>query len=116
MKYGMYPREPVYYVETTGKKILDNPLQSDQAEGLNFEEMSLKESSGIVKHLDESVLGFSMEWNHDFCFETKCKCYIFKKKDRDRTVVGYVYVSPSGKVGSLAVNSSEFVKPICERR
>jgi GNAT superfamily N-acetyltransferase len=112
MKYRMYPREPVYYVETTGKRILENPLQSDQTEDLNFEEMSLKESCGIVRQLDESVLGFSMEWNHDFCFETKNKCYIFKKKNDDRTVVGYVYVSPSGKVGPLAVSSSDLVKPI----
>ncbi len=113
MKYGMYPREPAYYVETSSKRILENPVQSDQNEDLDFEQMNLKESSTSVRQLDEYVLGFSMEWNHHFCFETKNKCYIFKrKKNDDRTPVGYVYVSPSGKVGPLAVSSSDLVKPI----
>jgi ribosomal protein S18 acetylase RimI-like enzyme len=109
MKYGMYPREPAYYVEAPSKRIVEN---MQPAHGLNFEELtSLRNGSEILRQMDEFVLGFSLDWHHEYFFETKGRCYIFKDKGKP---VGYVYVSPSGRVGPLAVNSSHFTEPVLE--
>ena len=109
MKYGMYPREPAYYVEAPAKTI----NQNDQSPpGVDFEEeASLKDAAPILGQMDEHVLGFSLDWHHEYFFETKSKCCIIKNKGEP---VGYIYVSPSGKVGPMAVKSSDFTKPVLE--
>jgi len=109
MKYGMYPREPAYYVEAPSKGIIEN---GQPPHGLDFEELtSLGDGSAILRQMDKFVLGFSLEWHHEYFFETKARCYIFKDKGEP---VGYVYVSPSGRVGPMAVNSNEFTEPVLE--
>jgi len=109
MKYGMYPREPAYYVETPSKRIMEN---KQSPHGLEFEELtSLRDASAILRKMDEFVLGFSLDWHHEYFFETKARCYIIKDKGDP---VGYAYVSPGGRVGPVAVNSNEFTEPVLE--
>ena len=93
MKYGMYPREPAYYVETPSKTVTENG-QTDSE--LDYEELtSLRDGSAILRQLDDFVLGFSLDWHHEYFFETKARCYIFKDKGDS---IGYAYVHPNGKV------------------
>jgi GNAT superfamily N-acetyltransferase len=106
MQYGMYPREPAYYVRSTSKTITQN---SQPEVGLDYDELpNLREGTDVIKRLDEYVLGFSLDWHHEFFFETKAKCYIFKDQGRP---VGYAYVRPNGTVGPMAVDSTEFMRP-----
>jgi GNAT superfamily N-acetyltransferase len=109
MRYGMYPREPIYYVHAPSKAIKEVEQPGVK---LDFEELtSLRDGSAILRQMDEYVLGFSMEWHHEYFFETKSRCYIFKDKG---SPVGYVYVRPNGTVGPMAVNSEEFTEPVLE--
>jgi ribosomal protein S18 acetylase RimI-like enzyme len=109
MKYGMHAREPAYCVEAPSNRITES---TQSAHGLDFEELtSLKDGSEILRQMDEFVLGFSLDWHHEYFFETKCRCYIFKDKGNP---VGYAYVSPGGRVGPMAVNSGHFTEPVIE--
>ena len=108
MKYGMYPREPAYYVETPAERVREKTIRIPE---LAFESTTLGGGAEILKQMDEAVLGFSMDWHHEYFFETKAKCYIFENKGEP---VGYVYVTPGGRVGPMAVNSNQFTKPVLE--
>ena len=108
MRYGMYPREPAYFVEGRGETLRDDPKMP----GLRFEELSsLREATPVVKKLDRAVLGFPLDWHHEFFFETKSKCFVFSSRGEQ---VGYAYFRPSGSVGPVAVSSSRFSGPVFE--
>jgi ribosomal protein S18 acetylase RimI-like enzyme len=107
MQYGMYPREPGYYAYAPSKVIKEN---MEQTIGLDYEQiMNLGDASDATRRIDEHVLGFSLEWHHEYFFETHAKCYVFKDKG---SPVGYAYVRPNGVVGPSAVMSNEFTKPV----
>lgn len=109
MRYGMYPREPIYYVKAPSKAIKENKQPTVK---LDFEELTnLGNGSAILRQVDEYVLGFPLDWHHEYFFETKARCYVFKDKGGP---VGYAYVRPTGGVGPMAVNSNQFTKPVLE--
>lgn len=109
MECGMYPREPAYFAEGSSSTIMES---WPPAHELDFEALtSLRDGSEILRHLDELVLGFSLDWHHEFFFETRARCYIFKDKGN---LVGYAYVRPSGGVGPIVVNSSRFTRPVLQ--
>jgi len=111
MNYGMYPREPAYYVEAPSERITGKNAQPPNE--LDFEALkSLRDGTPILRKIDEIVLGFALDWHHEYFFETKARCYIVKDKGNP---VGYVYVSPEGRVGPMAVNSSEFTGGVLEK-
>jgi ribosomal protein S18 acetylase RimI-like enzyme len=109
MKYGMYPREPAYYAEAPSRTVKeDGPSASE----LRFEELtSPRDGSEVLRRMDESVLGFSLGWHHEYFFESKSRCYLFKDGSNP---VGYAYVRPNGAVGPVAVGDEEFMKPVLE--
>lgn len=109
MRYGMYPREPAYFVRAPSKVIKE---EKRQAAELDFEELAnLGEGSDILRQMDEHVLGFSLDWRDEYFFETKARCYVFLDKN---SPAGYVYVRPSGVVGPMAVKLKEFTKPVLD--
>ena len=111
MNYGMYPREPAYYVEAPSGRITEKTMESPN--GLDFEELkSLRDGTPILRKMDEIVVGFSLDWHHEYFFETKARCYIVKDKGNP---VGYVYLSPEGRVGPMAVKSSEFTGGVLDK-
>ncbi|HKT22942.1 MAG TPA: hypothetical protein VJR06_10105, partial [Nitrososphaerales archaeon] len=77
-----------------------------------FEEArDLAGAAPALRELDRSVLGFPLEWTHDFLFETKARCLLF----RDRGVpVGYAYVRGNGAVGPMAVGASGYSRQVLE--
>jgi GNAT superfamily N-acetyltransferase len=108
MRYGMYPREPVYYVHGSAETI----KREKQSTELDFMEVKgLSDGSAFLKQMDQAALGFSLGWHHEYFFETKATCYAFKDRGQP---VGYAYVRPSGGVGPMAVNSSRFTEPALE--
>ena len=109
MKYGMYPREPVYYAEGPSKTIVENIQGLHKVE---FEEVkNPRQGESIFREIDESVLGFSLDWHHEYFFETRSRCYVFKDKGN---TLGYAYVSPTGRVGPVAVASNKLARPVLE--
>jgi Acetyltransferase (GNAT) domain len=58
MKYGMYPREPAYYVECPSSNVREK-VQADGS--IEFKEVSsADDASEILKAMDELVLGFPL--------------------------------------------------------
>ncbi len=110
MRYGMYAREPLYYVSGPKGVIIDT-VQPQTS--LNFDELrSLEDATRTFKRFDEDVLGFSLDWHHEYFFQSKYKCFLFSR-NRDEPV-GYAYVRPSGGIGPMAVISEEFTEPVLE--
>ena len=106
MKYGMYPREPVYYAEAPREKVRKIP---PDATDLEYDELTkLREGAAVLEGVDRSVLGFSLGWHHEFFFEAGARCYVFR---RHGDPVGYAYVHPNGRVGPVAVNRSSYMGP-----
>ena len=109
MKYGMYSREPVYFVEAPTDRFRKG---RHHAGAPTYERLSrLKEIAPTVRLVEESVLGFPLDWHHEYFLETKARCYVFKSQ---REVAGYAYVHPNGRVGPLAVHSSRLMGPVLE--
>jgi GNAT superfamily N-acetyltransferase len=107
MQYGMYPREPAYYVSVPSKTIKEHIAPTNE---LDCKELSsLGSGSNLLRRIDEHVLGFWLEWHHEYFFETHAKCYLFERNDR---LEGYAYVRPNGNIGPLAVMSGESVGPV----
>ena len=100
----------MYFAHTASKAV----AESEQGiSGLVCEEVaSLADMPDEVRGIDEYVLGFSLEWHHEFLFETQAKCYLVKNQDR---LVGYVYIRRNGTVGPLAVTSPSFTKPALDK-
>jgi hypothetical protein len=100
MQYGMFPREPVYYMSTT-RELVKDTRKTDE---LEYEEVrNLRNGSDVLERIDEDVLGFSLGWHHEYFFETQAKCYLF---NRNGEAQGYAYVQPNGTVGPVAVKSN----------
>lgn len=109
-RHGMYSPEPVYVVAASAQAI-GNSKGPDG--GLDLEESkSLNDASPTVAPIDERVLGFALDWHHEFFFATRGRCYIFKDSGEP---VGYVYVRPSRAAGPTAVSSERCMEPVLRR-
>lgn len=101
IKYGMYPREPLYLMEIPRAALRGNfgRIQADPLERVKPSGLVTDQLGGI----DEQVLGISRAKHHVYLLNAPgSACYIFKEKDNVR---GYAYVWSSGRVGPLAVLS-----------
>ena len=107
MRFGMYPREVLYFASapksTLLRKVTPHIPRAEVEEATNLED-----ARNLLEQIDRKVLGFSLGWHHDFYFEQKAHCFIFKKYRRP---VGYAYVRNSGRVGPVAVTASSFLGP-----
>lgn len=105
MRYGMFAREPVYFVHGPSASFREG---GPAAGALDLEEVTSRDGSAALRRIDADVLGFSLDWSHEYFFEVKSRCYIFRDQGEP---VGYAYVRSSGSVGPLAVSSSRFTGP-----
>jgi GNAT superfamily N-acetyltransferase len=95
-RYGMYPREPMYWMECPKENVKptnDGPLASQRAE--NFQK-----ARDTLTMIDRDCIGYPREKNHEFLFSLPSyKCYIFSSHNKP---VGYAYVAQNGRVGPVA--------------
>ena len=108
-RYGIYPREPLYWMEApiqNAKAIHEDPkLAAQRAE--NFETVRK-----TLTEIDTSCIGYPREKNHQFLFSLPTyKCYIYSSHDKR---VGYAYVSQNGRVGPAATTSQDSFIPVVE--
>lgn len=100
MRYGMYPREPLYTM--TGRSESVRSFQ-DQARKTDYERVTGEKLLRDLCRIDDQVLGFPREPHHRYLLTVPgASCYLFRA---DGDPAGYGYVWPSGRVGPLAVAS-----------
>lgn len=112
MRFDMFPRQPLYFASVPREKIVQG------LESRNMETQEIGESTAIGKatadlnQIDESALGFSLGWHHEFFLGVqRARCFIFKRNDRPR---GYAYVRRDGRIGPLVVTSVSSFEPALE--
>lgn len=102
MRYGMYPREPIYRMVGDGAVARS---AHKETESFNYEK--LPPAAATIRQLcsiDEPVLGIPLERHHEYFLNAHGgTCYIFR---REKNPEGYAYVWSNGHVGPLAVVSS----------
>lgn len=107
-RFGMYPREPLYFARATPDVIRKHATRV--LGKLEFEvAASYRKVATLLGRIDRKVLGFSLDWHHEFFFEVqRAKCLIFEKNGKPE---GYAYVRENGRIGPLALSQeSSFEK------
>lgn len=108
MRYGMYPRDPLYWMEGPSANIPATQTNEGilQWENLDPNRKNVKD----LCRIDESVLGFGLEKHHLYLLPLKgSTCYLFRKNDRPE---GYAYVRSDGHLGPVATLSQDSFKSI----
>jgi ribosomal protein S18 acetylase RimI-like enzyme len=108
MRYGMYPREPIYRMvgDGTVARSVHKETESFNYEKLPPERASIQQLCSI----DEPVLGIPLERHHEYFLNAhRATCYIFRRKKNPE---GYAYVWSNGHVGPLAVVSSNSLRGV----
>ncbi len=102
MRYGMYPREPIYRMVGDGTAARS---AHKETESFNYEKLPPDAASiRQVCSIDEPVLGIPLESHHKYFLNAHgSTCYLFW---REKNPEGYAYVWSNGHVGPLAVVSS----------
>ncbi len=103
MRYGMFPRQPLYFASAPREKIVQG-LESRDTETQEIgESADLEKVRSDLNQIDERALGFSLGWHHEFFLGVqRARCFIFKRNNRPR---GYAYVRRNGRIGPLVVTS-----------
>ncbi len=99
-RFGMYPREPLYFAKATPDVIQAHAEHSSKK--LDFQvATNHRKVAGLLGRIDRKVLGFSLDWHHEFFFEVQqANCLIFEKNGKPE---GYAFVRENGRIGPLAV-------------
>ncbi len=100
MRFGMYPEEPLYFARAPSDVI--RKYATHTSEKLEFQvTASYRKVAPLLARIDRKVVGFALDWHHEFFFEVqRAKCLIF---ERDGKLEGYAYVRQNGRIGPLAV-------------
>jgi ribosomal protein S18 acetylase RimI-like enzyme len=108
MRYGMYPREPIYRMVGDGAA-----ARSAHKETESFSYEKLPPAAASIRQLcsiDEPVLGIRLERHHEYFLNAHGgTCYLFR---REKNPEGYAYVWSNGHVGPLAVVSSNSLRGV----
>ncbi len=106
-RFGMYPREPLYFARTTPEEIRNHARRTP--EKLEFQVAANYEKvARLLGRIDRRALEFSLDWHHEFFFEVqRAKCLIFEKAGHPE---GYAYVREDGRIGPLAVSREAFLE------
>ncbi|HLC10769.1 MAG TPA: GNAT family N-acetyltransferase [Candidatus Bathyarchaeia archaeon] len=106
-RHGIYPREPLYWMEGPSQnvttEISNSKLRSERV--ADFEK-----SRSVLSRIDELTLGYPREKNHEFLFSLpNIRCHLFSSGEKP---VGYAYVWQNGRVGPLATVSHEIFRDV----
>jgi Acetyltransferase (GNAT) domain len=103
-RHGMYPREPMYYMECPSSQVktgsANTKLKNDRI--TDFEK-----NKTVLSRIDERTIGYPREKNHEFLFSLPTvRCHLYTTANEP---VGYAYVWQNGRIGPLAtINSTIF--------
>ena len=108
-RYGIYPREPLYWMEGPNQNVksIGNDVKFTSQRTENFES-----ARKTLNEIDADCIGYPREKNHEFLFSLPTyKCYIYSFHNEP---VGYAYVAQNGRVGPAATKSRDSFRPILE--
>ena len=96
-RYGMYPREPLYFMEVPREQLKPTAgnatMRSERLE--NFDA-----NRKVLSRIDLENTGYARERNHEFLFGLPTvQCHLFSQEKKP---VGYAYIWKSGRIGPLA--------------
>jgi len=105
-RYGIYPREPLYWMEGPSQQV-----KTGASTKLRNERMvDFEKARSILTSIDELTLGYPREKNHEFLFGLPTvRCHLFSS---GKEPVGYAYVWQNGRVGPLATVSHEIFRDV----
>lgn len=108
-RYGIYPREPLYWMECPRENVKltndEGGLTSQRAE--NFQKVRK-----TLTTIDTECIGYPREKNHEFLISlASYKCHIFSAQNEP---IGYAYVAQNGRVGPVATRSARSFPHIVE--
>jgi ribosomal protein S18 acetylase RimI-like enzyme len=108
-RYGMYPREPLYFMEASR----DQVKPASATERVRGERLETFEAHRkILSKIDIENTGYVRERNHRFLFSLPTvQCYLFSQ---DQKPVGYAYIWKSGRIGPLAALTDSGFKEMVE--
>ncbi|HEV2120846.1 MAG TPA: GNAT family N-acetyltransferase [Candidatus Bathyarchaeia archaeon] len=106
-RHGIYPREPLYWMEGPSQNVKTNAsstkLRSEKV--VDFEK-----SRRILSKIDELSLGYPREKNHEFLQSLPTvQCHLFSIGNEP---IGYAYVWKNGRVGPLASVMHEIFRDV----
>jgi len=109
MRFGMLPRQPVYFA-TASKETVARTFGSERFDVLEVEEVDLTERSvQELAVIHRRALGFPPGWHNEFFSEVQnARCLLFTRNGRKE---GYAYFRDNGRVGPLVVKSVSFFRP-----
>ena len=100
-RHGIYPREPLYWMEGPSQHVKTDASSKVRNERITDFEKGRK----TLSHIDELTIGYPREKNHEFLFGLPTvRCHLFSTGNQP---VGYAYVWQNGRVGPLATLSHE---------
>ena len=93
---GMYPREPLYYMECPSSQV-----KKETSNKLAHERITeFQRARSIITGIDKVTTGYPREKNHEFMFSLpSVQFHLFSE---NREPVGYAYVWQNGRIGPLA--------------
>jgi len=99
-RHGMYPREPMYYMECPSGQVKAGPANTKLK---NERVTDFEKNITILSRIDERTLGYPREKNHEFLFSLPTvRCHLYSTPNEP---VGYAYVWQNGRIGPLATTS-----------
>ena len=99
-RHGMYPREPMYYMECPSSQVKTG---SSNTKLRNERITDFEKNKTILSQIDERTLGYPRERNHEFLFSLPTvRCHLYSIANEP---VGYAYVWQNGRIGPLATTS-----------
>jgi hypothetical protein len=108
-RYGIYPREPLYWMEGPRQNVksIDNDTELTSQRADTFQ--TVRET---LTAIDTDCIGYPREKNHEFLFSLPTyKCYIYSFRNES---IGYAYVAQNGRVGPAATKSQESFASVVE--
>lgn len=112
MRFGMLPRQPVYFASAPRRAVAKSLHASARSE-IEADEVTSKR--GLVQNLDKihkEAQGFPAGWHNEFFSEVlRARCLLFKKDGRP---IGYAFFRDNGRIGPLVVKSASHFAPAFE--
>jgi GNAT superfamily N-acetyltransferase len=111
MRFGMLPRQPVYFAEAPRESIARD-LGSRPSASFRTEVRDIESVSSQLNEVHNKALGFLPGWHNEFFSRVqRANCLLFKKKGK---LEGYALFRTNGRIGPLVVKSVSSFRPALE--
>jgi len=105
MRFGMLPRQPLYFATSLRESVAKTIGSGGAGEKLEVEEREeIEPIFSRLSQIHKVSLGFPPGWHNEFFSEVqRARCLLFR---RDNRLEGYAFFRRNGRVGPLVVRSA----------